>query len=147
MPPFSKETLDMARFSPLAFFHSNLSRMAVIASSSLKRNVFRNALFENTRLRRNTTHRAMMESLEPRHLMATVPFAMDDPLYSTPVSTDLVISSTSLGIVNNDFEIDSASLLASVVASPSHGSLISFNSNGTFTYRPTTGYSGPDSFT
>ena len=89
----------------------------------------------------------MMESLEPRHLMATVPFAMDDPLYSTPVSTDLVISSTSLGIVNNDFEIDSASLVASVVANPSHGSLISFNSNGTFTYRPTTGYSGPDSFT
>ena len=72
---------------------------------------------------------------------------MDDPLYSTPVSTDLVISSTSLGIVNNDFEIDSASLVASVVANPSHGSLISFNSNGTFTYRPTTGYSGPDSFT
>ncbi len=71
---------------------------------------------------------------------------MDDPLYSTPIGTDLVVSSTSQGIVNNDFEIDSAALVASVVASPSHGTIVSFHSNGTFTYWPTTGYSGPDSF-
>ena len=79
--------------------------------------------------------------------MASVPFAMDDPLYSTPISTDLVVSSASQGIVNNDFEMDSAGLVASVVANPSYGSIIAFNSDGTFTYRPTTGYSGPDSFT
>jgi len=91
-------------------------------------------------------HVALLESLEPRHLMASVPFAMDDPIYTTPISTDLVISSTSQGIVNNDFEIDSVALVASVVASPAHGSIVFFNSNGTFTYRPTTGYIGPDIF-
>ena len=137
----------MARFAPLAFVRTSLWQMAAQASSRLNRKAFRNALFENTRLRRQTQHLAFVETLEPRHLMAAVPFAMDDPLYSTAVSTDLVISSTSQGIVSNDFEIDSAGLIASIVASPSHGSIVSFNSNGTFTYRPTTGYSGPDSFT
>ena len=126
--------------------------MVSLANRDLKRTAFCQALIEHSgsRFRNHRSiahHRALFESLEPRHLMASVPFAMDDPLYSTPIGTDLVISSTSQRIVNNDFEIDSAALVASVVASPSHGSIVSFNSNGTFTYRPTTGYSGSDSFT
>ena len=137
----------MVGFMQFGSLRNRSLRMVTLTNNELKRVAFRDALIQNTSLKRPVSRRLFMESLEPRHLMASVPFAMDDPLYSTPISTDLVISSTSQGIVNNDFEIDSAALVASVVASPSHGTIVSFNSNGTFTYRPTTGYSGPDSFT
>jgi len=130
-----------------SLLRSNAFRLVALTAAALKRNAFRQALIGSSRFRTRSSYRSVVESLEPRHLMAAVPFAMDDPSHSTPVSTDLVISSTSQGIVSNDFEIDSAGLVASVVASPSHGSIVSFNSNGTFTYRPTTGYSGTDSFT
>ena len=134
-----------------SLLRNSVLRLVSLASRKLKRTAFRQALIENSssRFRNNRSivhHRALLESLEPRHLMASVPFAMDDPIYTTPISTDLVISSTSQGIVNNDFEIDSVALVASVVASPAHGSIVSFNSNGTFTYRPTTGYISPDIF-
>ena len=87
------------------------------------------------------------ESLERRDLLASVPLAFDDPRYTTATNTDLVISTTAAGIVSNDVDVDSSSLSASIVDNPAHGSLLSFNSNGTFTYRPNTGFSGFDSFT
>lgn len=93
------------------------------------------------------SRRLFLESLEPRQMLTSVPVAMHDPLYSTAVNTDLVISTTSTGIVNNDFDADGNSLSASVVANPANGSLQSFNSNGTFTYRPNNGFSGIDTFT
>ena len=127
----------MVLFLNLTFLRRNFSRLSGLTKIERKRNLFRRALFETSNSRRRTSHRSIFETLEPRHLMASVPFAMNDPLYTTPISTDLVISSTSQGVVNNDFEIDSSSLTASVVVSPSHGSIVSFNSNGTFTYRPT----------
>ena len=80
-------------------------------------------------------------------MLTSVPVAMPDPLYGTAVNTDLVISTTPAGIVNNDFDADGNSLSASVVANPANGSLISFNSNGTFTYRPNTSFTGIDTFT
>lgn len=126
---------------------NRLLRMVTLTSNELKRIAFRDALIQNTSLKRPVFRRSFVESLETRQLLAAIPLALDDPLYTTPISTDLVISSTSQGVINNDFEMDSASLVASVVASPAHGSLVSFGTNGTFTYRPTTGYSGPDSFT
>lgn len=98
-------------------------------------------------IRRSTRRHFLLESLEQRALLASVPFAQDDPLYATAMNTDLVISTTGAGLVNNDSDIDNLSLSASVVANPAHGTIISFNSNGTFTYRPTTSYVGPDSFT
>ena len=50
------------------------------------------------------------------------------------------------GVLGNDTDIDSASLTAGVVTGPAHGTL-SLASNGSFSYTPTAGYSGPDSFT
>ena len=101
----------------------------------------------NKKILRKRIRSFLIENLEHRHLMASVPVAVDDPIYSTAVSTDLVISSSTYGIVQNDFDVDETALTGSVVVNPAHGSLISFGSNGTFTYRPTSGYSGPDSFT
>jgi hypothetical protein len=98
-------------------------------------------------LSRVHSRRLFLESLEPRQMLASVPVALPDPLYSTALNTDLVISTTGTGIVNNDFDADGNSLSASVVASPANGSLISFNANGTFTYRPNTSFTGIDTFT
>lgn len=88
--------------------------------------------------KRGNVRKFLLETLERRDLMASVPVATDDPLYTTPINTDLVISSSNSAVSANDFEVDFTSLTASVVTSPAHGSLVSFNSDGTFTYRPTT---------
>jgi VCBS repeat-containing protein len=53
------------------------------------------------------------------------------------------------GLLANDTDPDpgqTATLTAEVVAQPAHGALV-LNPNGTFTYTPANGYTGPDSFT
>jgi len=49
------------------------------------------------------------------------------------------------GQAANDFDIESDPLTAVLVSGPSHGSL-TLNSNGHFTYTPTAGHVGSDSF-
>ena len=97
--------------------------------------------------KRQRSRRSFLESLEPRHLMATVPVAVPDPWYSTPLNTDLVVTGGGTTLIANDFDAESLSLSASIVANPSHGTIVSSTSGGLFTYRPTTGYTGLDSFT
>lgn len=50
------------------------------------------------------------------------------------------------GVLGNDSDIEGSSLTTQVVAAPSHGTL-SLAANGSFTYTPSSGYSGPDAFT
>jgi VCBS repeat-containing protein len=50
------------------------------------------------------------------------------------------------GVLVNDSDADGDQLTASLVSGPSHGTL-SFHSDGSFTYTPTSGYTGADSFT
>jgi hypothetical protein len=64
--------------------------------------------------------------------------------YTTFQNTALVL--TSPGVLVNDTDPLDVPLSAVLVTSPIHGSLI-FNSNGSFTYTPTAGYSGADSYT
>jgi hypothetical protein len=96
--------------------------------------------------RKNRARRLLFEPLEAKLMLNSVPFALDDPLYSTALNTDLVVSTAATGVVNNDFDPEFASLSASVVTNPANGALLSFNSDGTFTYRPNNGFSGIDTF-
>ena len=64
----------------------------------------------NKKYLRKRVRSFLIENLEHRHLMASVPVAVDDPIYSTPVGTDLVISSSTDGIVQNDSDVDGAAL-------------------------------------
>ena len=57
-----------------------------------------------------------------------------------------VLTIAAPGLVGNDTDVDSGSLSAVWVSNPSHGTL-SLNANGSFTYTPTSGYTGTDSFT
>ena len=65
--------------------------------------------------------------------------------YSTPQDTAKVVAAP--GVLGNDSDADVGdSLTAVLVADVGHGTL-ALATNGGFTYTPTGGYSGPDSFT
>ena len=72
-----------------------------------------------------------------------VPVATDDA-YSTPEDTELVIAAP--GVLVNDTDIEGDSLTAALVSGPSHGTL-TLNSDGSFSYLPSTDFNGSDSFT
>lgn len=70
-------------------------------------------------------------------------------LSSTDLSFDLKCSITKTvnrSLLKNDIDAENNALTAVLVTGPSHGTL-TLNSDGTFTYTPTTNYLGTDSFT
>ena len=73
---------------------------------------------------------------------AQPPVANNDS-YSTPENT--VISVGAPGVLGNDSDPNGLPLTAVLYTSPSHGNL-TLNSDGSFTYTPTTGFLGTDSF-
>jgi VCBS repeat-containing protein len=73
----------------------------------------------------------------------STPTANNDT-YSTAFNTPLTIAAS--GVLSNDTDPNNKSLTAAVSTQPANGTL-TLNSNGSFTYTPTTGFSGSDSFT
>ena len=74
----------------------------------------------------------------------TAPVASNDT-YTTTQNSTLTVAAAQ-GVLVNDVDIDGDPLTAAVFSDPSHGSL-SLNADGSFTYIPTNGFSGADSFT
>jgi VCBS repeat-containing protein len=70
------------------------------------------------------------------------PVALDDS-FSLTEDTPLVIDPP--GILSNDSDVDSEAITATLVVSPSHGSL-TLDADGGFTYTPSSNYFGTDSF-
>ena len=64
--------------------------------------------------------------------------------YVTPFETTLDIAAP--GVLGNDSDVDEDALTAVIGTEPLYGSL-TLNSDGSFSYAPDAGYSGPDSFT
>jgi VCBS repeat-containing protein len=64
--------------------------------------------------------------------------------YTTPYGQPLTVVVSS-GVLANDSDIDGDMLSAILDTGPSHGTLV-LNPNGSFTYTPSAGYSGTDSF-
>ena len=74
------------------------------------------------------------------------PVARNDS-YSTNANTTLVVPAAT-GVLANDGDPDSpVSPTAVKLTNPAHGTVSAFGSDGSFTYVPSAGYSGPDSFT
>ena len=82
------------------------------------------------------TRRAFLEQLERRDLLAVYPVANNDAIYNTAMDTTL---NSAVSVSANDFEADSTSLTASVVANPSHGTLTAFGTDGNLVH-PTKAY-------
>ena len=72
------------------------------------------------------------------------PVALDDS-YQDPTGIPFTATAAT-GVLANDSDPDGDPLGASVVSQPSHGT-VQLNSDGSFTYTPNSGYTGPDSFT
>ena len=72
------------------------------------------------------------------------PVAVNDS-YNAVENAPLVVSAAS-GVLANDTQAQGDALTAVLVAAPAHGTL-ALNSDGSFTYTPSSGYVGPDSFT
>ena len=73
------------------------------------------------------------------------PTAKNDS-YTVVHGQTLTVSFTSTGILSNDLDPDGDSITASLVSNVQHGTL-SLGGNGTFTYTPTVGFYGTDTFT
>src|SRR5439155_3702607 len=81
---------------------------------------------------------------------ATVTITVDTPpvatndVYST--CQDSALNVTASGVLSNDTDADNNPITAVLVSSPSHAASFTLNANGSFSYTPVGGYSGPDSF-
>ena len=75
---------------------------------------------------------------------SSAPVAVADA-YSTTEDTTLTVSVES-GVLANDVDEDGDLLTATLVTSPSYGSL-TINEDGSFTYTPDSGFTGTDTFT
>jgi large repetitive protein len=64
--------------------------------------------------------------------------------YSTDEDTTLTV--TAPGVLGNDTDIEASALVATLVASVTHGTL-TLNADGSFVYTPTLNFNGSDSFT
>ena len=72
------------------------------------------------------------------------PVAVADTYRVVP-DTLLTVSAAN-GVLKNDTDVDSTNLTANLISSTTHGTL-TFSANGGFSYQPTNGFTGTDSFT
>ena len=74
----------------------------------------------------------------------TAPVAVDD---TYNINQDTLLNSAVPGVLTNDTDADGDTLTAVQVSGPSHAQSFALNANGSFSYTPTTSFTGVDSFT
>ena len=84
------------------------------------------------------------EALEVRRLLTGNPVANNDS-YNVDKNVELTVSAAN-GVLANDTDPNSLTLTATLNTAAAHG-IVNLASNGSFTYEPTAGYVGTDSFT
>jgi hypothetical protein len=68
-----------------------------------------------------------------------------DDTYRAQKNIPLVVNAAN-GVLANDLSTSGGAITASKLTNPAHGS-VTLNTDGSFTYTPTAGFTGPDSFT
>src|SRR6185369_13311507 len=71
------------------------------------------------------------------------PMAADD---SYTIAEDTTLNVSTPGVLSNDSDVDGDTLSAVLVSQPTHG-VLTWNTNGSFSYTPAAYYNGADSFT
>lgn len=87
------------------------------------------------------------QGIRGSHFEITTPNQAPDAItdgYATSRNGVLTVAAAD-GVLANDLDPEQANMTATVVQGPAHGTL-TLNANGSFTYTPHAGYSGPDSF-
>ena len=87
----------------------------------------------------------------PNTMTFNVTAVNDEPVgvadfYAVNATTVLPLSVAAPGVLENDSDIEGSSLTASLNTQAAHGTA-TVNGDGSFTYNPTAGYAGTDSFT
>jgi hypothetical protein len=105
-------------------------------------------LNENPNLETSVTNQVVTAAqvshyLTTNYVCDVAPVANNDS-YTTTQGTALTVAAP--GVLGNDTDADNDPLTASLVASPSNGS-VTLNANGSFTYTPGNNFFGSDSFT
>jgi hypothetical protein len=98
----------------------------------------------------NTTHSAgsspVQSSAPVSPLVSGSPPVANNDNYTVFHDRALIATSSQSGVLANDSDPNGYSLTAILVTGVQHGAL-TLNSNGTFVYMPSSGYSGTDNFT
>ena len=93
--------------------------------------------YEKRRLKCCPKVQFKFEQFEERAMLAGVPVAVPDAWFSTPINTDLVVTGSDITLIANDFDAQDQAITSTIVNGPSHGTIISSGTDGTFTFRPT----------
>ncbi len=75
------------------------------------------------------------------------PLAPEATADSYEVEADMIFTNAAPGVLANDTDANGDALTASLVSSPSEGTLVEFLADGSFIYQPDPGFTGTDSFT
>lgn len=89
---------------------------------------------------------SLVSNVAAAHIVITA--VNDSPTSGTDnysLIADSMLNVAAPGVLSNDHDVDGDPLTAALVLNPTHGVVV-FNVNGSFTYTPQAGYSGPDSF-
>ena len=130
----SKDTTFNFDLSSLEVLATNQSVTLAIAISSSKNN--QNSV--------GSTFDNLVLNVDVPPSAPTAPIALDD---TYDIQADINFTNTAPGILRNDTDINWDALVASLVSSPTNGTLLSFSTNGAFVYQPSPSFEGTDTFT
>jgi VCBS repeat-containing protein len=96
----------------------------------------------------DTVSSAILASSTPALVTLNVTAVNDAPLSSNDAYSMLgnrVLTTAAPGVLANDVDAEGSPLSVTLVTAPTHG-VLTLNANGSFSYTPTTNYTGVDSF-
>ncbi len=129
---------DTGSSSTSAFFNdvSGLDAMAIgrIENSSGGR-WYSSGLIDDVRVHNRALSTAVIDQL-----------AQEGPVANDDTATTSVDTAVNINLTANDTDLDSETITVLDVSNPTNGTVVN-NEDGTVTYTPDGGYSGPDSFT
>lgn len=140
------QNLAENNFGEMGIRSQYLSIVWFFASSDSPEVMFRETIARGEELDGNRALAATIRAggTEVPEVSNSAPIASGDQ-FTVNGNSVLTVAAAS-GVLSNDTDVDGDTLTATLLTQPTHGTL-SFNVNGSFTYTPTSGFFGTDTFT